>query len=77
MGTKMILICAILTIILWFWTIFDITKSRFKNQTTHTIWLLTVLISPVLGSLLYFQLKRKFIRFETRKFEPKFNKNRI
>ena len=77
MGTKMILICAILTIILWFWAIFDITQSRFKNQTTPTIWLLTVLISPVLGSLLYFQLKRKFIRFETRKFEPKFNKNRI
>ncbi|MFT6869904.1 MAG: hypothetical protein ACJAYY_000149 [Paraglaciecola sp.] len=77
MGTKMILVCVILTIILWFWAIFDITKSRVKNQTTQKIWLLTVLIFPVFGSLVYFQLKRKFIRFETRKFEPKFNKNRI
>ncbi|WP_435803305.1 PLDc N-terminal domain-containing protein [Polaribacter sp.] len=73
----MILVCVILTIILWFWAIFDITKSRVKNQTTQKIWLLTVLIFPVFGSLVYFQLKRKFIRFETRKFEPKFNKNRI
>jgi hypothetical protein len=77
MGTKMILVCVILTIILWFWAIFDITKSRVKNQTSQKIWLLTVLIFPVFGSLVYFQLKRKFIRFETRKFEPKFNKNRI
>jgi hypothetical protein len=73
----MILVCVILTIILWFWAIFDITKSRVKNQTSQKIWLLTVLIFPVFGSLVYFQLKRKFIRFETRKFEPKFNKNRI
>ena len=35
----MILVCVILTIILWFWAIFDITKSKVKNQTTHSIWL--------------------------------------
>ncbi|WP_223269169.1 PLDc N-terminal domain-containing protein [Polaribacter sp. IC063] len=68
------IILLILTILLWFWAIFDISKSKFENQTINTIWLLIVLIFPILGSIVYFQLKRKFIRLETRKFEPKFLK---
>ncbi|TXD52182.1 PLDc_N domain-containing protein [Polaribacter sp. IC066] len=74
MESTMMIILLILTILLWFWAIFDISKSKFENQTINTIWLLIVLIFPILGSIVYFQLKRKFIRLETRKFEPKFLK---
>jgi hypothetical protein len=73
----MMIILLILTILLCFWAIFDISKSKFENQTTNTIWLLIVLIFPILGSIVYFQLKRKFIRFETRKFEPKIHKIKV
>jgi len=62
------------TIILWFWAILDIIRSRFKNRYMNTIWLLAVLFFPVLGSIFYFQLKKKFVTKEKRKFEPNFNK---
>ncbi len=70
----MIILLLTLIILMWFLAIFDITKSKFKKQKSYTIWLLLVLVLPILGSILYFQFKRKFIRFETRKFDPKFNK---
>ena len=58
METTLIIGFVTLTIILWFWAIFDITKSRFKEPKMNTIWLLAVLFFPVLGSILYFQLKK-------------------
>ncbi|MBL4604495.1 MAG: PLDc_N domain-containing protein [Flavobacteriaceae bacterium] len=60
----------ILTIVLWFWAIIDITKSRLKNPKMNMVWLIVVLVFPVLGSILYFQLRR----IERRKFQPKFNR---
>jgi len=66
-----------LTIALWFWAIIDITKSRFKNQKMNTIWLLAVLFFPVLGSIFYFQLRKKFISKEPRKFQPNFNRTEL
>ena len=63
----------VLTIILWLWAIIDITKSRFKDPTMNTIWLLAVLLFPVLGSIFYFQLRRKYVTNESRKFQPNFN----
>jgi hypothetical protein len=62
----------ILTIVLWFWALIDITRSRFKNPTMNIVWLLAVLFFPVLGSIFYFQLRRKFISKESRKFQPNF-----
>jgi len=60
----------ILAIVFWFWAIIDITRSRFKKPKMTIVWLIVVLVLPVLGSILYFQLRRK----EQRKFQPKFNR---
>ena len=64
----------ILTIGLWFWAMIDIAKSRFKNQTMNTVWLLIVLFFPIIGSIFYFQLRNKYTTKEKRKFNPNFSK---
>ncbi|MGB3183492.1 MAG: PLD nuclease N-terminal domain-containing protein [Cyclobacteriaceae bacterium] len=77
METTLIIVFSILTIVLWFWAIIDITRSRFEEPNMNTIWLLAVLFFPVLGSIFYFQLKKKFVTKEKRKFQPKFNRNEL
>ena len=74
METTLIIEFVILTIILYFWAIIDVTRSRFKKPNMNTIWLLAVLFFPVLGSILYFQFKRKFVLKKSRKFQPNFNR---
>lgn len=74
MEIKLIMTLLVLTLILWFWAIIDITRSRFKSQTMNTVWLLLVLFFPLIGSILYFQLKRKLTTKKPRKFNPNFNK---
>jgi len=69
----MIIGLSILTLILVFWAVIDITKSRFKNPNKRTIWLIIVLIFPIMGSIIYFQMRRKFITNEKLNFQPKFN----
>lgn len=73
MNTTLIIGFLILTITLWFWAIIDITRSRFKSTTMNTVWLLAVLFFPILGSILYFQLKQKYVK-KVKKFKPNFNK---
>jgi uncharacterized membrane protein YhaH (DUF805 family) len=77
MEATLIIGFVILTIILWFWAIMDITRSRFKNRNMNTIWLLAVLFFPVLGSIFYFQLRKKFVTKEKRKFQPNFNRTEL
>ena len=74
MGITLIIGFIILTIGLWFWAILDIIRSRFKNPTMNTIWFLVVLFLPVLGSIFYFQLRKKFVAKESREFQPNFNR---
>lgn len=74
METAFILALIILTTILWFWAIIDINRSRFKSPTMNTVWLLIVLFFPVLGSIFYFQLRKKLITKGPRKFQPKFKR---
>lgn len=64
----------ILTIGLWFWAIFDLTRSRFHIPTMKPVWLLVVLFFPVIGSIFYFQFRKKLIDKEPRKFQPDFNR---
>ncbi len=59
---------------LWVWALFDITRSRFKNQTLNTIWLLAVLFFPVLAPTIYLFSKKTHVLKEPRKFDPKFNR---
>jgi hypothetical protein len=65
---------SILSIGLWFWALIDIAKSRFKNPTMNTVWLLIVLFLPILGSIFYFLLRKKYTTKEKRKFNPNFSK---
>lgn len=64
----------LLTLILVFWAIIDIAKSRFKNSKNRTIWLVVVILFPIIGSILYFQLKRTLTTNEPLRFDPKFNR---
>lgn len=65
----------LLSLVLWFWTFFDILKSRFKVPFMSTVWLLIVILVPLLGSIVYLILRKKLINNKNRKFQPNFNRN--
>ena len=74
MEKTLIIVLIILALVIVFWAIIDIAKSRFKNPNNRTIWLVVVLLLPILGSILYFQMKRTLTTKEPLKFDPKFNR---
>lgn len=37
----------------------DIVRSNFKDSTTKLLWVLIVLLTPLLGTLIYFALGRQ------------------
>ncbi len=63
----------ILTLILWVWAIVDIVKSIFRDTIQKIIWLMAVILFPIFGSILYFQLGRKYTTRKPRRFQPGFN----
>jgi hypothetical protein len=63
----------LLTIVIWFWAIIDIMRSKFQKQFSRTIWILMVLLFPILGSILYFQFKTRLTVKASGKFQPTFN----
>ena len=57
-GAEWILIIVALAFVLaligfWIYTIVDIVKSNFQDETTKIIWLLVVILIGILGSLIY------------------------
>jgi len=74
MENTLIMGCVILTLILWFWAILDIVKSRFKSRVMNVFWFVVVFIFPVLGSIFYFQLRKKYVVNGKRTFNPNFNR---
>ena len=57
-GAEWILIIVALALVLaiigfWIYTIVDIVKSKFQDETTKIIWLLVVVLLGILGSLIY------------------------
>ena len=72
MENILIIILLVLILIIWFWAIIDINRFRFSSQKANTIWLLIVFLFPLVGSILYFKLKRKYVIPKPRKFQPKF-----
>ena len=57
-GAEWILIIVALAFVLsligfWIYTIVDIVKSNFQDETTKIIWLLVVVLIGILGSLIY------------------------
>ncbi|WP_372757936.1 PLD nuclease N-terminal domain-containing protein [Mariniflexile sp.] len=47
-----------LSIALWIWTLMDFSQSKFKNFKYKMGWLLFITLFPILGAILYFQLKK-------------------
>ena len=73
MGSSLIIGFIIVAIVLWFWAISDITRSRFKLPYMSTVWFLVILFFPVIGSIFYLLFRKKYTTEGPRKFQPKFN----
>lgn len=67
-----ILILAFFSILLWSWAIIDINRSSFKDPKHKYLFFFMVLITPVIGSIIYFQMKRGYVSSNKRMFSPKF-----
>jgi len=64
----------ILTAILWIWAFVDILKSRFDNPMSNGIWIVLILLFPILGSIIYFQLGKNYKK-DSKKFNPDFSRS--
>mgnify|MGYP006166827035 FL=1 len=47
-----------LGLLVYAFTIYDVVRSRFANQTDKLIWILIVLLVPFLGTILWFAIGR-------------------
>ena len=74
MEIPMIITLTVLAFALWTWSIFDITRVRFKNPKKKLIWLFIILFLNFIGSIVYFQFRKKLITKEKRTFQPDFNR---
>ena len=74
MEKTMIIGIIILTFIIWSWAIIDLLKSEFKNLKIRAIWLIIILFFPIIGPIIYFQLRKELTKNEPRKFQPNFDK---
>lgn len=70
----LVVVFAIFTLTLWFWAILDINRTRFQERPMNIVLLLVVLVFPLLGPLIYFQLKRNFNTARKRRFNLGFDK---
>ncbi|WP_432271444.1 PLDc N-terminal domain-containing protein [Autumnicola tepida] len=65
-----------LSVILWLWAIMDLLKSGVKNPNFRMPWLILILMFPIIGSIIYFQLKKNRELPDQRKFAPDFTRIR-
>jgi len=72
METILITALLLLALVLWIWAVIDILRSDFKDIVQKIIWLLVVIFFPILGSIVYFQLGRKYTSRPPIRFAPKF-----
>ncbi|WP_408613016.1 PLDc N-terminal domain-containing protein [Limibacter armeniacum] len=59
--------------ILWVGTIIDLFKSRSEGRAISIVWVFVILFFPILGSVFYFKMKRRPLRYKEKRFQPKFN----
>jgi len=62
-----------MVILVWFWALTDIARSRFHSPRMNTIWILIVLGFPLIGSFAYLRFKKTITTSKSRSFSPKFN----
>lgn len=58
-----------LVLILWFWAVADIVRTRFKDRVMKPMWIFIVIVFPFFGALAYFGVKRFLVKYETREFD--------
>lgn len=61
MKTALIIAVILLSLILWFKAISDISRTKFKSDSNNRTWFLIVFLIPVLGSIVYFSMKKRYI----------------
>lgn len=66
----------LLQLLISFWAIYDISKSRLKGFYSNTLFLLLVILLPTFGALAYF-LSKRYLTLPKRRFAPEFNIRRI
>lgn len=62
----------ILTAVLWLWALVDISRAQFDNPASKWLWLFIIFVFPVVGSIAYFQLGKKFTK-GSKRFDPHFH----
>lgn len=55
------LIIIVLALVLWFKAISDISRTRFKSDKNNRFWFLIVFFLPIVGAIVYFSMKKKYI----------------
>jgi hypothetical protein len=55
---NLMILLIVLTAILWIWAVYDINKTRIRKKTS-LLWLVLVIAFPIIGSIIYFQMKRE------------------
>lgn len=70
MKTTLFIILILLSLVLWFKAISDITRTNFKSDKNNRTWFLVVFLIPIIGAIIYFSMKKKYIavkpRFQSR-----------
>jgi uncharacterized membrane protein len=61
MKTTLIITLIFISLFLWFKAISDISTTKFKSDKNNKIWFLTVFFIPILGAIVYFMMKKKYI----------------
>tara|TARA_X000000950_G_C13706066_1_gene574184 strand:- start:635 stop:838 length:204 start_codon:yes stop_codon:yes gene_type:complete len=62
MKTLLIMLLIVLSLILWFKAISDISRTRFSSDNNKKIWFFIIFLIPVLGALAYFLMKKNYIK---------------
>jgi hypothetical protein len=55
----LIILLISLSTFLWGWAIYDINRLN-RRKRTQSLWLMVVIFFPIIGPILYFQLKRRY-----------------
>ena len=64
-----------LALAIWVWTFIDLFKlNKGRHSNNASLWFLIILVFPILGPILYFQMGRSNLKYGKRKFgDRRFN----
>lgn len=62
-------------VILWVWALIDIIRLSRNSTESPAPWLILIILFPIIGSILFFQIGKKRMKESKRSFDPKFNRN--